>query len=465
MIGEEDQIFKFLIKKQSRAMNGKIENEFSFRSDATFVLEDHSPADVARAVIQSGCQKEPFYVFDMDEAHRRIQRFKRIMPRVKIFYAMKANDSDLMLKLAIASGVGFDCASPGEIYKLRRLNVDPLSIIYAMPSKTPEQMIYARDTGVLHTTFDNLFELTKIKEHWPNARLLIRIRVDGKSLYNLGAKFGCDYETEAVHLLEEAAALNLQVVGVAFHVGSGCSSIDSHEKGLRYAKTLFDHEARAGRKMKIVDIGGGFISDRTDRIDQMACKINTALDRYFPDEDVAVIAEPGRYICESSTTLYCSINNIRRVTKGSDIVTMIYMNDGLFGTLRYNEPWHTVKRFRPRTNEETDEKVILWGPSCDSTDRVMQNVAIHLPVCTPSDWLVFSTQGAYSFGFAAPFSCLPVPRTRSVVSPQLWNILKRFAVFKPSDFLVDPDIATPLPSTMPKLIQTETIVTTLNHRL
>lgn len=38
---------------------------------------------------------------------------------------MKANDSVMMLKLAVAAGLGFDCASPGEIYKIRQLNVSP----------------------------------------------------------------------------------------------------------------------------------------------------------------------------------------------------------------------------------------------------------------------------------------------------------------------------------------------------
>lgn len=60
------------------------------------------------------------------------------------------------------------------------------------------------------------------------------------------------------------------MVGVAFHVGSACSSANSHIVGLQQARTLFDHEAKAGRGMSILDIGGGFLSDRTDRIDQVA---------------------------------------------------------------------------------------------------------------------------------------------------------------------------------------------------
>lgn len=39
-----------------------------------------------------------------------------------------------------------------------------------MTTKTPEQMIYARETGVRHTTFDTSTELKKLVEYWPDAR-------------------------------------------------------------------------------------------------------------------------------------------------------------------------------------------------------------------------------------------------------------------------------------------------------
>ncbi|XP_050362625.1 ornithine decarboxylase 2-like isoform X1 [Nymphalis io] len=424
-----------------------------------FILNNKTPADVAKAMIESGRQKEPFYVFNMDEAYHRIQHFKKMMPRIQIFYAMKANDSDKMLKLAAELGLGFDCASPGEIYKILKLNISPLSIIFAVPAKTPDGMVFARESGIRHTTFDTINELKKIKQFWPDAKLLIRIKVDGESIYKLGEKFGCDFETEAVNLLEEAAALGLKVVGVAFHVGSACSSADSHVIGMRRARALFDHEARAGRSMNIIDIGGGFLSDRTDRIDQVSKLINSTLEELFPDPNIQVISEPGRYICDSSCNMYCSINNIRRVTKGGEIVNMIYLNDGVFGTLRFNEPWHTVKRFQisPEIKNDKLERTILWGPSCDSMDRVMQNVEILLPRCTSFDWLVFSTQGAYSFGFATFFSCLEKPLIRSVISQTLWDQIKNSIFFGSDIFKKDPDISSPLPSTVPPIVKTATI--------
>lgn len=62
---------------------------------------------------------------------------------------------------------------------------------------------------------------------------------------------------------------NFQVVGVAFHVGSACYSKESYQEGLKQTRALFDHEAKSGRHMSIVDIGGGFISDNQNRIDEV----------------------------------------------------------------------------------------------------------------------------------------------------------------------------------------------------
>ncbi|XP_026747428.1 ornithine decarboxylase-like isoform X2 [Trichoplusia ni] len=316
-----------------------------FAVSPAFVLDECSEADVAKALIESKQQREPFYIFDMDEAYRHIQRFKQRMPRVQVFFAMKANHSEMMLKLAIALGVGFDCASPGEINRILKFGVDPTSIIYAVPNKTPEQMIYARISGVKHTTFNTACELYKIKQYWPDAKLLIRIKVESDSVYKLGEKFGCLFETEAVDLLETAASLGLTVIGVAFHVGSGCSSIESYAVGIRHARALFDHEARAGRQMKILDIGGGFYREESTKFDQVSQLITDTLAHLFPDPSVQVIAEPGRYLCEAAFTLYCNINKVKTVMRNDKPLNMVYISDGINGTLRYFETWQNVYKF------------------------------------------------------------------------------------------------------------------------
>ncbi|KAI5632641.1 pyridoxal-dependent decarboxylase, pyridoxal binding domain-containing protein [Phthorimaea operculella] len=235
-----------------------------------FVLDDNTAEDVAEAMIEGGRQRKPFHVFDMDEVYHRVQHFREMMPRVQIYFALKSNNHDMFLKLAISLGLGFDCASPGEIQKIIKLGVHPRSIIDTLPSRHPDHLEYARLAGVRHATFDTSYELQKMKQYWPDVSLLIRIRVESDSIYKLGEKFGADPETEAFDLLDEAASLGLRVAGVAFHVGSACFTPASFDTALRNAHKLFEHEAQAGRRMSIVDIGGGFLSDGIHIIDEVA---------------------------------------------------------------------------------------------------------------------------------------------------------------------------------------------------
>ncbi|KAJ0179521.1 hypothetical protein K1T71_005233 [Dendrolimus kikuchii] len=412
-----------------------------------FIVDNITPHDVAKSIID-GRQREPFYIFDMDETWRLIKNFKEKLPRVEIFYAVKANDADIMIKLAVAMGLGFDCASPGEISKIIQLNVRPTSIIYAVPAKTPEQMVYARTVGVRHTTFNTSCELKKMKQYWPDAKLLIRIRVDSDCVYKLGEKFGCDYDTEAKPLLDEAAALGLHVKGVAFHVGSACFSEQSYVVALKQSKALFDYEKSAGRHMDILDIGGGFFADSIGSFEKAANLINKYIDELFPDPDIQIVAEPGRYLCETAFTLYCNINSVRQSIQNDKRLNMVYINDGIHGTLRSYEEWHSVQKLEQQDNEVLED-TILWGPSSDLNDRMKQ---VQLPRCTPNDWLVFKMQGCYSLVFAGRFSGFETALTRPVISTDLWYQIKNCSVFTPFDFVLNPDISAPLPSTLPPLI-------------
>ncbi|CAD0198667.1 unnamed protein product [Chrysodeixis includens] len=420
-----------------------------------YVLHECKPHDVARAMIEQGCQKQPFYIFDIDEAYRRIQHFKNSMPRVQVFYAMQSNDTEMMMKLGIACGLSFSCSSPFELYKLRHLNISPENILYTMPSKMADHMKYARDSRIKYTTFDSSQELKNLKEYWPDSRLLLRIRVGSGNAINCEEKFGCNFETEAVDLLEEAASLGLKVIGVAFHVGSKCTTVNSYLVGLSYARALFDHEAKAGRTMTVVNIGGGFCGDKINAIDQVSRLINRRIEEIFPDPNVKIIAEPGRYFCEPAFTLFCSINSVRKSTRGDKTVNMIYLNDGIYGTMRYVERKPT--KFKSENNNDTSnqQEVILWGPSCDSYDQVMKEVVLQLPQITPNDWLVFYNHGAYTITYETRFSSLLTPLIRPVVTMDTMLKLKSSKVFSARDFIVHPDISTPLPITMPPLLKNE----------
>lgn len=100
--------------------------------------------------------------------------------------------------------------------------------------------------------------------------MVIRIRCDAKiAQCQLGMKFGCNPVTEAPDLLVLARKLGIDVVGVSFHVGSGCGETEVFYRAISMARKIFDFAATLGFNFNLLDIGGGFPGDRGTSIDKV----------------------------------------------------------------------------------------------------------------------------------------------------------------------------------------------------
>ncbi len=121
-------------------------------------------------------------------------------------------------------------------------------------------------------TFDSEIELFKIKTLFPDAKLVLRIRCDAKvAQCPLGEKFGCDPDIEAPVLINLAFELGLHVVGISFHVGSGCMDLPVYAKAVYTARRLFDYAASVGFYFTLLDIGGGFPGDKNTNLHEVCC--------------------------------------------------------------------------------------------------------------------------------------------------------------------------------------------------
>lgn len=147
-------------------------------------------------------------------------------------------------------------------------------------------------------------------------------------------RFGASWEESKV-LLDKCKAVKACVIGVSFHVGSGCFNTEGYENALRLARDVFDYAKSIGygaarrfvfvlskifpslvrHEMTLLDIGGGFPGDNTAELTfpEIAACIGPALDKLFPKESgVRIIGEPGRYFCSGSSTLAVVINAKKR---------------------------------------------------------------------------------------------------------------------------------------------------------
>ena len=257
-------------------------------------------------------------------------------------------------------------------------------------------------------TFDNADELYKIKAFFPDAELYLRILTDDStSSCRLSLKFGASLDCTQ-ELLELARAMNLNVIGVSFHIGSGASDPQSFAKAVQDSRFVFDQAAQIGFNMTTLDVGGGFSSEL---FEEMARVLSEALDDHFPPS-IRIIGEPGRYYVASAFTLACNIIARRDI---HDPVTrqtsyMLYVNDGVYGNFSniifdHQRPFPRILRCCDDTDEKTARttEYSIWGQSCDGIDRIAETCTLH-GVLNVGDWLYFEEMGAYTKCSATRFN-------------------------------------------------------------
>jgi len=421
---------------------------------------------------EKNIENESFYVVDLEDICNKHVNWITKLPRVEPHYAVKCNTDEMMLRLLAFLGAGFDCASKNEIQKVLDLGVSPDRIIFANPCKQASNIKYANKVGVSCMTFDNEHELYKIKEHHPNAKIVLRIITnDENAVCRFSMKFGADMES-APKLIELAIKLDLDLVGISFHVGSGQMSPESFSESIGNARKLFDYAREDfGCKMQLLDLGGGYpgSSDSGDLFSAISTEINSALDQHFPvdffaqingvgDNKLRIIAEPGRYYASSAFTLCVSII-AKRVMRQSDeqqladkktnaettiIVNetnnqliydssavdysksiMYYINDGVyasFNCLFYDHADCIPILMRDEaSNSSCLHKSSIWGPTCDGLDVVVKES--FLPEMDIGEFMVFKNMGAYTISGAVAFNGIPLPQMVYVASTS-WETIK-----------------------------------------
>jgi diaminopimelate decarboxylase len=281
---------------------------------------------------------DSFYVYDYGELARLVAAWRAALPRIDPFYAVKCNPEPALMEALAALGCGFDCASVAELKKAAAAleaagcseDEAATRVIFANPCKRPADFRYAREQGVRVTTFDTRSELEKVAALNPGFGCVLRIRCDDESSkINLGLKYGADPDEDAPALLELARDLGLDVVGVSFHVGSGCQNVGVYGDAIAAARRAFEAGRALGHSnMRLLDIGGGFTAPydaaNAALFARTAAVINAALDEHFPEggeegeeggaveggggiRGVTVIAEPGRYFAETTATLFACV--------------------------------------------------------------------------------------------------------------------------------------------------------------
>jgi ornithine decarboxylase len=351
----------------------------------------------------------PLFIIDHDKIRKNYRLFKKHLPRVQAYYAVKANSNQEIVKTLFNEGASFDVASYNEFMQVyeyikhfEEKDKDFYiwdKIIFSNTIKDKDTLRKIKRYRPL-VTYDNADELKKIKEHCDIAGLVLRLKVpDTGSQVEMSSKFGAELG-DAYNLIKQAFDIGLVVEGLSFHVGSQCTNFDNYTSALHITSELFLDCRQKGYNLKIVDIGGGFpapYDSQVPKFQKLAKIIDSECDRLFP-KDIEIIAEPGRFMVATSATLISEI--IGKARRDGKI--FYHINDGVYHTFSGVVYDHWIPNFHSFKRGKKEVCAVV-GPTCDSFDKI--SVSEQLPGNLQiGDYLYTENIGAYSVASSTKFN-------------------------------------------------------------
>ncbi|MGA2625149.1 MAG: type III PLP-dependent enzyme [Bacteroidota bacterium] len=351
----------------------------------------------------------PLFVLDHNKIRENYRTFKKHLPRVQCYYAVKANSNQQIVETLFNEGSSFDVASYREfmqVYqhikhfeKKDKKHYVWDKIIFSNTIKDRSTLRRIKEYKPL-VTYDNSAEVKKIKEYCDTAGLVLRLKVpDTGSQVEMSSKFGAE-PAEALDLIQEAFDAGLTVEGISFHVGSQCTNFNNYTEALVITSAIFNAARKKGYNLNLVDIGGGFpvpYDPQVPEFEKLGAILNSEFKRLFPD-DIQILAEPGRFIVATAALLVSEI--IGRARRDGKV--FYHINDGVYHTFSGVVYDHWIPNFSAFKKGDPEICAVV-GPTCDSFDKV--SLSVELPGnLEVGDYLCTENIGAYSIASATKFN-------------------------------------------------------------
>ena len=379
----------------------------------------------------------PLYLIEeevlLDRAREFTAAFRRELPDVCVYYALKSNNNPAVIETLAGAGLGLDVSSGCELQLA--LQWGAASIIFTGPGKTDEELGLAvenRDrVTVLMDSFGELERLERVAAG-AGARVHAGVRLTTQE-HGLWRKFGIRLS----HLSRFAAAAqkcpHVQLCGLHFHT-SWNRTPSNHVRFIRrLGSALHKMPQDWLSTIEFIDIGGGFWPSRGEwlqpggtpegqvrlavgsapkaalrhhklpavPIEEFADKIAQALRAHvFPCVRCRVYTEPGRWICNDAMHLIFTI-----VDKKEKDLVITDAGINAIGWDRFETDYFPVINLsRPDVNEH---ECYIMGSLCTPHD--IWGYAYYGADIQLGDVLMIPTQGAYTYSLRQNF-IKPVPQ-------------------------------------------------------
>ncbi len=328
-----------------------------------------------------------------------------------ICYAVKANSNIAILNVLARLGSGFDVVSEGELRRVLAAGGDPSKVVFSGVAKSVAELEFAISNGVRSINIESTAELERVQTVAAalNATASIAFRVnpdvdpETHPYISTGmdkAKFGVPMEAAFAAYQRAAELPNIEVHGIACHIGSQITKTSPFSDSLDIVLTMVKRLASQGIQIKQLDLGGGLGIDYQGETPPTAQEyVNAMLDGVAAHGiDLPIAIEPGRYIAGNSGVMLTRVEYIKHNESKNFAIVDAGMNDLLRPSLY--QAFHAILPVNENSNVEKSVFDVV-GPVCESADVLGYDRELAVQA---DDLLAVMSAGAYSFSMAGNYN-------------------------------------------------------------
>ncbi|MEK1890244.1 MAG: diaminopimelate decarboxylase [Phyllobacterium sp.] len=370
-------------------------------------VEDVPLSAVATAV------PTPFYCYSANAIRSAYKSLASALgpSDISICFAVKANSNIAVLGLLSELGCGMDIVSGGELERALAANVPASRIIFSGVGKTRAEIARALEVGIHQINVESAAEISAVagvaRALGKRAPVALRVNpdVDAKTHAKITtatkeSKFGIPIG-EVADLYAEAKAMpELEVVGLAVHIGSQIQDMSPFRRAFSTMADLVTFMRERGLGVPRLDLGGGIGIASEDDAGPDIAEYAMIIAETVSHLGCEISVEPGRWLVGRAGLLVTELLYLKGMQDGCTAILDVGMND-LMRPALYDARHPVLALHEPRTDQAAPSYTLV-GPICESSDKF--GAYDGLGELREGDLLAFDCAGAYGASMASTYN-------------------------------------------------------------
>ena len=369
----------------------------------------------------------PAYVYSLKTLNLHIDAYMDSFTSkdYQICFSVKSLSNIAILNILKNKGCGFDIVSGGELHRAISVGADPKSIIFSGVGKSKNEIEDGILNEILFFNIESKAELKKIETVASNLKKIAPVSIrfnpdidsgghDYITTGRKGDKFGINNLDETIELAKYIRdSKNLEMVGLACHIGSQILNLKSYEMASKKTIDLATKINKLGIDLQFFDMGGGLGVPYLDESPPHPKELISMLEEVFVNRNEKLILEPGRSISANAGVLLTKVEYIKDNFAIVDAAMNDLIRPALYGAK------HDIWNLKNKTNAMKKYNVV--GPICESSDFLGKDILLDI---AEDDLLCIKTAGAYGFVMSSNYNS----RLRSaevLVDGKTFNLIRR----------------------------------------